>query len=184
MKVQYANVDLLWGSLHHFKCFIDPSQVIWTIVWTHSVASLVPRHPSISIYVHKSDKCHFRAAIRNRGIGRHDLELVDCRPNVDSRHKPHVRDIKMPEVNAGAYIVAKIVVLWVELSGSKVSIMIKILPQMKLLKQWKGHFYEFPLLCWSFNCHFSNPILIWVGRNLDSGLDSRGHQNGTQVLLQ
>ena len=95
-----------------------------------------------------------------------------------------VRDIKMPEVNAGAYIVAKIVVLWVELSGSKVSIMIKILPQMKLLKQWKGHFYEFPLLCWSFNWHFSNTILIWVGRNLDSGLDSRGHQNGTQVLLQ
>ena len=41
----------------------------------------------------------------------HDLELVDCWPNVGSRHEPDVRDIKMPEVNAGAYIVAKIVVL-------------------------------------------------------------------------
>ena len=41
----------------------------------------------------------------------HDLELVDCWSNVHSRHEPDVRDIKMPEVNAGAYIVAKIVVL-------------------------------------------------------------------------
>ena len=43
----------------------------------------------------------------------HALELVD--KNFGSRHEPDVRDIKMPEVNAGAYIVAKIVVLWLTL---------------------------------------------------------------------
>ena len=27
-----ALMDLLWTSLHHFRCFIEPSQVIWTIL--------------------------------------------------------------------------------------------------------------------------------------------------------
>ena len=35
---------------------------------------------------------------------------------------------------------------------------------------------------WEKFPHF--PVFLFGERPLDSGLDSRGHQNGTQVLLQ
>ena len=36
-----ALMDLLWGSLHHFRCFIEPSQVISAIL--SPAVSFVPR---------------------------------------------------------------------------------------------------------------------------------------------